>query len=92
MRGAAGRLLSTSFVLLAMRLVGAALGIASVLEAGGKPLDQSDGPVGGSEQKRAGIRCDRPAFGAGHHGPTLDGCKLELFRATLCRHRGNALS
>ena len=61
---------------------------AVVVEAGGEPLDEPDGPVGGAEQQRAGIRRDRAAIERRHHGAAFDGCKTERLRATLCRHRG----
>jgi hypothetical protein len=65
--------------------------VASVAEAAGEALDQPDGAVGGTEQQRAGIRGDRPAVEAGHHGAARDRCKLEQRRVTLCRHRGPPL-
>ena len=60
----------------------------AVLEAGGEPPDQPDRLVGGAEEQRAGIRGHRTAVERRHHATSRDTFKLELPRATLCRHRG----
>ena len=64
---------------------------ARVGEAGGEALDQPDRPVGAAQQQCPGVRGDRAAVKRGHHGAALNGCKLQLRRATLCRHRGPPL-
>jgi len=63
-------------------------GRPAVGKAPGKPLDQSDRPLGRSQQQAAGVRGDLPAVKRGHHQPPLDACKTQQIRATLCRHRG----
>jgi hypothetical protein len=63
----------------------------AVIETGGEPLHQADGPVGGPEQERSGIRGDLPAVERGHHLAPLDHFKPEQVAATLCRHRGAPL-
>ena len=62
--------------------------VAAILEAAGEAPDQPDRSVGGAEQQRAGIGGDRPTIEGHHHGPLLDACKMELFRAILRGHRG----
>ena len=62
--------------------------IATVHETRGKAIDQPNGTVRGSQQQRPGVRRDPPAIKSGDNNSSFDGCKLEQFRATLCRHRG----
>ena len=64
---------------------------ARVGEAGSEALDQPDRPVGAAQQQRPGVRRDRAAVECCHYGASLDGCKFQLRRATLCRHRGPPL-
>jgi hypothetical protein len=61
---------------------------AVVDEAGRKPIDHSDRAVRCPQQERASVRRDRSALKVSNNFATLDGCKFEQFRATLCLHRG----
>ena len=64
---------------------------ATILEASGEPLDQSDRLVGSAEEQRAGVRGNRTAVERRYHPASLDHSKVELRRATLRRHRGTPL-
>jgi hypothetical protein len=64
---------------------------APIAEATGEPFDEPDRLVGRPKQQRAGIRGHRPAVERRHHTTTFDHSKVELRRATLCRHRGAPL-
>jgi hypothetical protein len=66
-------------------------GRAVVSEAGGEALDQADGTIGSTEQQRTGIGGDRPTIEGGNHLPSLDRCKAEPLRATVCWHWGAPL-
>jgi hypothetical protein len=67
------------------------LPVVRVHEATGKTVDQSDRAVRQPQQKRPGIRGDRSAVKTGHNRALFDRCKIELFRYTLCLHRGTSL-
>ena len=64
------------------------LGRPAVGKTPGKSLDQPDRPVRRAQQQSAGIRGDLAAVKGGHHRTSLDTCKTQQIRATLCRHRG----
>src|SRR6185295_822814 len=60
-------------------------------EACGQTPGQSDHPVRGAEQQRAGIRGDAPTVKRRHHGAAFHPCKIKQLEVTLCRHRGRPL-
>jgi len=64
---------------------------ATILEAGGEPLDQPDRPIGRPEQQRTGVRGGLAAVERGHHLTALDRFISEQVAITLCRHRGAPL-
>jgi hypothetical protein len=64
---------------------------ATIEEAGGEPLDQTDRPIGRPEQQRAGVGGALAAIEGGHHLAALDHFITEQIAATLCRHRGAPL-
>jgi hypothetical protein len=64
------------------------LRLAGVPEATRQPVDQTDRPIRRPQQQSPGVRRHHPTVEAGHHLTAFDTCKLELFRVTLCRHRG----
>jgi hypothetical protein len=61
--------------------------IAPILKALRQPLEQSRSPIGLLQQQRPSIRTDPSAIERCHHPTLLDTRKLQLLRATLCRHR-----
>ena len=60
---------------------------AAIGETGGKPLDQSDRAIRGSQQQGPRVRAHPATVKPGHHSAPPDGCKSEQIRATLCLHR-----
>ena len=64
---------------------------AMIAEAPGETINQLDRTIRRSQQQRPGVRADRAAVKPGHHDTAFHRCKLEQFRATLCRHRGISL-
>ena len=63
----------------------------SILETAGKALDESDRLVRSAQKQGTGVRRHHPAVECRHDTSTLDHSKLELRRATVCRHRGAPL-
>ena len=61
---------------------------ACITKAGGEPLDETNGPIGGAEQQRAGLAGDVTTVEIGDDAAALHGCKHIAACATLCRHRG----
>ena len=61
---------------------------AGVPKAGGKPIDDTDRPVGRAKQHRAGVRGDASAVESRRHRTPFDGYKFEQIRDTVCLHRG----
>ena len=64
---------------------------ASVLETAGEALDEPDRLVRGAQKQGTGVRRHRSAVERRHNTAALDHSKLELRRATVCRHRGAPL-
>jgi hypothetical protein len=62
--------------------------VAPVEEASGEAAHQVEAAIELPQQKRAGIRGDRPAIETRDHGTAFDGFKLEQLPGTLCLHRG----
>jgi hypothetical protein len=65
--------------------------LALIDEARGHPLDQPERAIGVPQQQPAAGRSHGAAIERRHHPPPAKAFKLELFRATLCRHRGTPL-
>ena len=63
----------------------------AVDKTGGEPPDQTDRPIGRTEQQSAGIRGVGPAVKRRHHLTALNHFITEQVAATLCRHRGTPL-
>ena len=60
------------------------LGITGIAEAGGEPLDQTDGFVRRPQQQRAGVRRDRAAIERAHNPAPVNGSEVEqILRYTL---------
>jgi hypothetical protein len=63
--------------------------LSSIAEAAGQSIDQADRRIRLAQQQCAGIRTDRAAVKGRDHSAPINPCKLQLFRNTLCRHRGS---
>ena len=61
---------------------------ARVAEAGRKPIDETDRPVGLAKQQRAGVRSDASAVESRHHQTAFNRFKAKQIRDTVCLHRG----
>ena len=68
--------------------VGDAVGEPQIAEAFGQPIGQPDRAVGGTEQQHTTVRRDRAAVESTHKFAPARASEVELFLATLCRHRG----
>ena len=68
--------------------VGDAVGQPQIAEAFGQPIGQPDRAVGGTEQQRTTVRRDGAAIESTHKFAPATASEVELFLATLCRHRG----
>ena len=64
------------------------VGNAKIAESSGQPIAEPDRPVSRAEQHRTTVRRDRPAVENAHKFAPAGGSEVQLFLATLCRHRG----
>ena len=61
--------------------------LAVIHKAPGDPLDQPERAIGMPQQQPAAVRGHGATVGRRHHAAASEAFKLELFGATLCRHR-----
>ena len=64
------------------------VGNAKIAESSGQPIAEPDRSVGRAEQHRTTVRRDRPTVESAHKFAPTGGSEVQLFLATLCRHRG----
>jgi hypothetical protein len=62
---------------------------AIIAKTGSEPIDKPDRLLRGAQQQRAGVRRHPPGVERGDDPAAFGGSKIEAFRGTLCRHRGN---
>ena len=61
---------------------------AVVAKTGRKSIHQTDRSVARAQKQRTRIRGHQPGIEGRLHNPAFNDSKIELFCATLCRHRG----